>query len=241
MFSSSLGGGLPGSWTPPLRIQQGTDRGLYAAPAISPDGNDVYVTYNAFTTPWRFNTTDARGLVGVVLHADVADGGSIGSFSLLHRGTVGDPRGSSQNNLQAEFLGDYVYTAATNDHAVAVWNDARNAAPCAAVNLWRGSLRDTGDPIPAGATREREGDEDTDVDVGETGVPAPAPSIDCPTTGSLAFGNTDIYGGSYTDPTAEVSTTLTTTATTTGAATTATTTGTSRGQHGQPPAKGKKK
>jgi len=53
------------------------------------------------------HTTSARALVGVVLHADVSDDGHVGTFAELHRG-AGDPRGSSQNNLAAEFLGDYV-------------------------------------------------------------------------------------------------------------------------------------
>jgi hypothetical protein len=115
-----------------------------------------------------------RSLDGVVLHADVpAGGGAPGAFSLLHRGVPGDPRGSSQNNLVAEFLGDYVYAAATRTYGAVVWNDVRNAADCPAIDAWRQSLY-------TGAS-----------------VPRPAPQQDCPAT----FGNTDIRGGSYADPT----------------------------------------
>jgi hypothetical protein len=208
MFSYSTDRGE--SWASPTRIQQpSSDRGYYSAPAISPDGKDVYVVYNAFTTPWRFNTADPRGLVGVVLHSDVGANGAPAGFSVLHRGAVGDPRGSSQNNLEAEFLGDYVYAVATRDYGAAVWNDARNASPCAAMNAWRMSLRTTGEPIPFGADRSREGDEDEDADVPfdqEDAVPRPAPNLDCPAT----FGNTDIYGGSYADPSADATATATT-------------------------------
>jgi hypothetical protein len=171
------------------------DRAYYAAPAISPDGKDVYLTYNAFTTPWRFNTTDTRGLVGVVLHADVS-GGTVGSFSLAHRGAVGDPRASSQNNLQAEFLGDYVYTAATNDYGVGVWNDTRNGADCPAIDAWRMSLRTSGDPLPAGASRDQEGDEDRGSDA-PADPATPAPQVACPAT----WGNSDIFASSIADPT----------------------------------------
>ncbi len=161
------------TWSTPTAIESAGDRGYYSAPAISPNGTDVYVVYNAFTTPYRTNTTDPRSLVGVVLHADVTVGGT-GTFAELHRGAPGDPRATSQNGLTAEFLGDYVYAAATRTYGTAVWNDARNAVDCPAIDLWRMSLR-TG---PA--------------------LPTPAPEQDCP---SLAFGNSDIFGGTYTDPT----------------------------------------
>src|SRR6266566_2432693 len=115
------------TWSAPRAIETGADRGYYTAPAISPNGTDVYVVYNAFTTPYRTNMTDPRNLVGVVLHADVV-GAATGAFVELHRGANGDPRGSSQNNLVGEFLGDYVYAVASRTYGAAVWNDARNAA-----------------------------------------------------------------------------------------------------------------
>jgi hypothetical protein len=148
------------------------DRPYYTAPAISPSGTDVYITYNAFTTPYRNDTSSPRGLVGVILHADVT-GGAIGTFGTLARGVVGDPRASSQNDLTAEFLGDYVYTAATRDGAVGVWNDVRDGADCPAIDAWRMSLRTC------------------------TSVPKPAPQADCPRT----FGNSDIFGAAVPDPT----------------------------------------
>jgi hypothetical protein len=170
-FTESTDRGV--SWSPPRAIESAGDRGYYTAPAISPSGGDVYVVYNAFTTPYRANTTAPRSLVGVVLHADVSPTGATGAFSALHRSTPGDPRGSSQNNLRGEFLGDYVYAVATRTYGSAVWNDTRNAADCPAIDAWRMSLR-------TGAT-----------------VTRPAPEQDCPAT----FGNSDIFGGSYPDPT----------------------------------------
>ncbi len=128
--------------------------------------------YNAFTTPLRDNTTSPRGLVGVVKHADI-NNGVPGAFSELHRGATGDPRGSSQNNLWLEFLGDYVYAVATNTYGAGVWNDTRNAADCPAIDTWRALAQS--DPT----------------------APKPAPQQACPPT----FGNSDIFGGSYTDPT----------------------------------------
>ncbi|TME34633.1 MAG: hypothetical protein E6I62_02235 [Chloroflexi bacterium] len=169
-FTESTNGAA--TWTAPVAIESAGDRGYYTAPAISPNGTDVYVVYNAFTTPYRNDTTSARNLVGVVLHADVA-GASTGAFSEVHRGADGDPRSSSQNNLVGEFLGDYVYAAATRTYGAAVWNDSRSGADCSAMDAWRMSLR-------TGST-----------------VARPAPQQDCAPT----FGDSDIFGGAYADPT----------------------------------------
>ncbi len=160
------------SWSKPTKISTPGDRPVYTAPAISPDGTDLYVVYNAFTNPYRSTTSTSRNLLGVVLHADVSSG-TPQNWTTLHRSPPGDPRGTSQNGLTAEFLGDYVYAVATRAYGAAVWNDARNAADCPAIDAWRLSLR-TG-----------------------TTVPTPAPGTDCPAN----FGNSDIYGGSYADPT----------------------------------------
>jgi hypothetical protein len=171
LLSYSSDGG--DTWSAPQQVERSGHRGYYAAVALSPSGTDAYVVYNGFTTPLRNNTTDPRGLVGVVLHSDVTANGAPTGFTTLDIGAVGDPRGSSQNNQVLEFLGDYVYAAATNAYAVAVWNDVRNAADCPAIDAWRASVQ-SGSPIAH-----------------------PKPNADCPVT----FGNTDIFGGSYPDPT----------------------------------------
>jgi hypothetical protein len=164
------------SWSSPVTVEQAGDRGYYVAPALSPDGTDLYVVYNAFTTPFREDTTSARGLVGVVLHADIGAGGAPTGWTQVHRGALGDPRGSAQNNIVMEFLGDYVYASATNEYAVAVWQDARNAGVCPAVQTWRAAMQE--DP---------------------SGFPGGRPAIQqvCPAT----FGNTDIFSWSGADPT----------------------------------------
>jgi hypothetical protein len=168
------------SYSPKVVASEGTDRANFAAVAISPDGRDVYLVYNAHLDPWRETTAEPRRMLGVVRHANVALAtGAVGAFTTLHRGAVGDGRGSSANGLTTEFLGDYNYAVATRTFAVAVWVDSRNAAVCPAINAYRQSLVD-GSPIPP-----------------------PAPNQDCPdspATGSF-FGNTDIFGGSYADPT----------------------------------------
>jgi hypothetical protein len=158
-FTQSTDGAA--TWSMPAAIETPGDYGYYTAPAISPNGSDVYVVYNAFTTPYQSDTSSPRLLVGVVLHA-----GSSGVFSPMHRGVEGDARGSSQNNLKGEFLGDYVYAVATRSYGAAVWNDTRNADDCPAIDAWRMAQR-----------------------TGDTSVLRPAPLTDCPAN----FGNSDIY------------------------------------------------
>ena len=111
-----------------------------------------------------------------MVHADssASAGTPTGTFTEIHRGASGDPRGSSANALTDEFLGDYVYATATRTYGAAVWNDTRRAADCPAIDSWRAGLQG-----------------------GDTTTPAPAPEQDCPAT----FGNSDIFGGSYADPT----------------------------------------
>jgi hypothetical protein len=165
MLSYSTNGG--DSWSSPTPISSSGDRGFFAAAGISPNGHDLYIVYNAFTTPYRTNTFDPRSLVGVVLHADIGTDGVPTGWAEMHRSPPGDPRGSIYDPFNtAEFLGDYVYAIATSTYGAGVWNDARNAADCPAVDAWRMSLRG-GDPAPR-----------------------PAPQQDCPST----FGNNDIFG-----------------------------------------------
>jgi hypothetical protein len=192
MYSTSPKGGT--GWTTPVAVERRGDRGYYSAPAISPDGTDVWLTYNAFTEPFKDSAEgpdNDRPLVGVVLHAS----GVAGAFAQVHRGEPGDARGSSQNNLAAEFLGDYVYGAATRDYSMSVWNDMRDGADCPAIDEYRQELHEeavaTGQPTaepeePRGADdRERGRDQE------EEATP-PAVQANCP----LRFGNSSIYGWS---------------------------------------------
>ena len=49
------------TWTTPAAVPMPSgDRPVYTAPAISPNGTDVYVVVNAFTTPYRNDTTSRR-------------------------------------------------------------------------------------------------------------------------------------------------------------------------------------
>jgi hypothetical protein len=173
MVAVSTNGG--DSFSTPSNATAAGDRPNFAWVAVSPDGTDIYVVYNAYLDPWRTTTADPRRMQGVVRHANLS-GNAVGAWDEQHRGAVGDARGSSANGLTSEFLGDYNYVMATNAGAYAVWNDVRNAAVCPAINAYRQSIVD-GTPITA-----------------------PAPQQDCPAIGNLVFGNTDIFGAAIPDP-----------------------------------------
>lgn len=146
--------------------------------AISPNGKDAYVTYNGYQQPWQHDTSTARMMHGVVRHADIgASPGLVpGTFTTVHVGADGDARGSSSNGLTTEFLGDYNYAVATNTYGAAVWNDVRNAQDCSAIDAYRQSLVNGG-----------------------SSTPKPFPPTAC--AAAPDFGNSDIYGGGYPDPT----------------------------------------
>jgi hypothetical protein len=151
-----------------------SDRPDFPAIAISPDGTDVYVTYTNFQQPWLSTTAAPRNANVVVRHANVTLGaGTVGAFTDLERDTAGDARGSSTNSLGAEFLGDYNYAVATRERGITVANDVRNAADCPAIDAYRQSL------------------------ASDSPIATPAPEQVCP----LPFGNSDIFGGSFADPT----------------------------------------
>jgi hypothetical protein len=158
------------SWSEEFDATEAGDSPNFPWVAISPDGDDVYVTYMGFLDPWRSSTSEPRRMQGVVRHADLSD---LAAWTTLHRGPIGDARGSSANGLTSEFLGDYDYVMATNAGAVAVWNDVRDAAVCPAINAYRQSIVD-GMPISP-----------------------PAVQTECPAT----FGNSDTFGGAFDDPT----------------------------------------
>lgn len=171
LLSYSMDGG--DTFSAPVDATVPGDRPNFPAVAISPQGSDIYLVYNAFLAAWQPSTAAPRPMQGVVLHSDVGAGGTPGAFVTMFRGALGDARGSSQNSMTAEFLGDYNYAAATRQQGIFVWNDVRNAADCPAVDAYRQSI------------------------VNGTPIAPPAPNAACPAT----FGNSDIYGISLADPT----------------------------------------
>jgi hypothetical protein len=170
LVQTSADGGT--TWSAPVNAAQAGDRPDNPAIAISPDGSDVYLVYNAYLQPFQTSTANPRQMQGVTRHADVGAGGALGGFTTLHRAAIGDARGTTRT-LNREAIYDYQYAVASRDYGATVWMDARDATDCPAVDAYRQSL------------------------INGTPIAPPSPLTDCPPT----FGNLDIYGGSYPDPT----------------------------------------
>jgi len=164
------------------------------APALAPDGSRLYLSYNAFTTNYQETTATPRALVGGLLSTGLSGSGAPTGWAPVDTGTPGDPRGTSQNNLVAEFLGDYVYAVATRTYGAGVYNDARNAADCTAIDAFRQAYENgvLAGELPPIATEDSpaERDDEQDADADAAAPARPSITVQC----SPDFGNSDIYG-----------------------------------------------
>ena len=161
------------NWSTPVNAAEAGDRPDNPAVAISPNGTDLYLVYNAYLDPFQTTTANPRRMQGVTRHADVGAGGTLGAFATLHRAAIGDARGTTRT-LNREAIYDYQYAA---------------AAPRLRSRRLDGRPRRGGVP--------RGGRLPTVPHQRQPRSPPPSPLTDCPAT----FGNLDIYSGSFVDPT----------------------------------------
>jgi hypothetical protein len=162
------------TWSDPVTVSLAGDRPLYAAPAIAPGGDRMYVVYEADTAPWRgADMTLPRPYHGVFQSAPVTASGAPGAWSVIYNGSTDTSAGHNDlrgtypgHDIYQERVGDYVYAAATATYGVSVWTDAQNAMVCGPVQAYRAAS------LAAGARA----------------LPAPWPLFTCP-----MFGNTDIW------------------------------------------------
>ncbi len=139
---------------------------FFPEPAVAGNGA-VAVVFDALTAPPANNPWQT----GVQTYDAYVTEMSGGSWSAPVRVSTAssNPEGSSYNNLQEQFLGDYIGIVAGPSTAWAVWTDSRNAALCSVVSSYRAAVYS-----------------------GSKTAVAPNPDTACLTD----FGNTDTYAAS---------------------------------------------
>jgi hypothetical protein len=114
--------------------------------AVSPAGT-VSVTFDALTQP----PADDEFQTGVQTYdnyyVESSDGGASFTAPLRVSTATSNPDGSSYNNLQEQFIGDYIGIVDGPRQAYVVWTDSRNATACAAVDAFRSQVYAGGKPV----------------------------------------------------------------------------------------------
>lgn len=180
-------------------VARSTDRGAHwdAPTTISAAGQGSAFFDSLDVAPTGRVDVGFQGLAVLGSAATFGTGNAAISSSYASRGASGwnapvtvstatsDPAVSSQNNLRAQFWGDYSTTVSTASKAWFVWaDDSRTGSGCAAVDAYQRTLTDLGLP-----TAEEDELAVKDKPSGGVAEPAkPAPEAVC----SPAFGNTDI-------------------------------------------------
>ena len=100
-------------------------------------------------------------------YAESAAGGGAFGGPLRVSSASSNPDGSSYNNLQEQFLGDYIGIVDGPSSAYLVWTDARSATPCQAVDTYRtavyGGSKTAVAPNPDNACATSFGNTDTEA------------------------------------------------------------------------------
>ena len=151
-----------------------TDRPDFPAIAVSPNGTDVWLIYDAFLQPWQSDSTTPRLMQGVVRDSDLT-AGVPGAWSDVERAPIGDARASSANSLTSGFASATAQLRRRHSNL----GDRRVER-----HEQRGGLPGSGH-LPRRAPHRRNPDT------------ARGSNTDCPAT----FGNTDISSAAINDPT----------------------------------------
>ena len=136
--------------------------------SVAPNGT-VSLTFDALTQPLANNPWQTGVQVYDNYYAEsVAGGGAFGA-PLRVSSASSNPDGSSYNNLQEQFLGDYIGIVDGPGSAYLVWTDARSASPCQAVDAYRnavyGGSKTAVAPNPDSACATSFGNTDTEAAV----------------------------------------------------------------------------
>jgi hypothetical protein len=127
-------------WTELGTIAQVAGRNAFFPQAsVAPSGL-VALVFDALTQPPANDPFQTGVQVYDAYYAQLAPGATAFTSPLRVSAKSSNPDASSYNNLQEQFIGDYIGIFAGPTSAVAVWTDARNAAACTAVDDYRSAV-----------------------------------------------------------------------------------------------------
>ena len=156
------------SWTSLGVVASVSGRNAFFPEAsVSPSGL-VTLTFDALTQPPATDPWQTGVQVYDNFYSESPAGGTSFTSPIRVSRVSSNPDGSSYNNVQEQFLGDYIDIVAGPSSAYLVWTDSSNATPCAAVDAYRSAVYS-----------------------GSTTAIAPNPDSACATS----FGNTDTMAG----------------------------------------------
>jgi hypothetical protein len=115
--------------------------------AVSPAGT-VSVTFDALTQPPANDEWQTGVQTYDNYYVESPAGGAPFTAPLRVSTAPSNPDGSSYNNLQEQFIGDYIGIVDGPQQANLVWTDSRNATACAAVDAYRSQVYAGGKPVP---------------------------------------------------------------------------------------------
>ncbi len=128
------------NWTSLDTIASVSGRNAFFPEAsVAPNGT-VSLTFDALTRPPPNNPFQTGVQVYDNYFADSPVGGTAFGAPVRVSTASSNPDGSSYNNLQEQFIGDYIDIVAGPTNAYVVWTDARDATPCQAVDDYRNAV-----------------------------------------------------------------------------------------------------
>lgn len=128
------------NWTQLGTIASVSGRNAFFPEAsVAPNGT-VSLTFDALTQPPANNPFQTGVQVYDNYFAKSAAGGMAFGAPVRVSTASSNPDGSGYNNLQEQFIGDYIGIVAGPTSAYIVWTDARNATPCQVVDNYRNAV-----------------------------------------------------------------------------------------------------
>jgi len=98
------------------------------------------VAFDALTAPPANDPWQTGTQTYDTYYAQSPSGGTAFTAPIRVSTASSNPDGSAYNNLQEQFIGDYIGIVSGPTSAYLVWTDSRNAIPCVAVDTYRNAV-----------------------------------------------------------------------------------------------------